>query len=468
MKATVFLLSLLMLVLIPSCAKPGPTINLKPCNMGNAADLCGKLTVYENRVARSGRKIDLNIRVIRANLDRPSKEAVFPLSGGPGVAATTDSGNLNIAVYVAENRDIVLVDQRGTGKSNEFTFPDPPAWSGLTLSELETAFAAWIKEVLPRFNADPRYYTTSIAMDDLDDVRAALGYDKIDLIGTSYGTTAAQYYLRQHEAHVRSVVLISGSVGNVPIWERHALNAQRALDATFARCEADSACQAAFPDVKAEFASLMEKLAQKPVEVKVGDGMVTLTSPFFAAKVEDMLRTADRAARLPLLIHKAYAQDDWREFAVASYGDWTRQLMGFSIQCNEKWAAFSPEEVSRWGQGSFLFEWNLLRANNYTLVCKYLPRGVTHEGDQPPSKVPVLLINGELDPLDPPENTTLAKEIWPNSLSLVLPGQGHSISNAAVFCVEQISKKFIADASVQALPSDCLESIQPPPFDTGE
>jgi pimeloyl-ACP methyl ester carboxylesterase len=161
----------------------------------------------------------------------------------------------------------------------------------------------------------------------------------------------------------------------------------------------------------------------------------------------------------------------WHDFAAASYGDWTKQLMGYSIQCDEKWAAFAPEEVARVGQGSLLLGWNLLRSTNFTLVCKYLPRGVDPAGvsDQPPSQVPVLLFNGELDPLDPPANTTRAKEIWPNSLPVVLPGQGHSLSNqSTVLCVMQLTEKFVADVSVQNLPLDCLKDIQPPAFDTRE
>jgi pimeloyl-ACP methyl ester carboxylesterase len=142
---------------------------------------------------------------------------------------------------------------------------------------VEKAYAPWIKQVLPRLDADPRYYTTSVAMDDLDDVRQALGYEKIDLIGFSYGTTAAQYYLRQHEPHVRSVILFSGSVGNLPIWERHAANAQRALDAVFNRCESDPNCNKAFPNGQDEFAALQEKLNSQPVIVELPEGQVTVT-----------------------------------------------------------------------------------------------------------------------------------------------------------------------------------------------
>ncbi len=468
MKTKVIVLATLLLVLLPGCAKSKRPLELTPCTIAGQPAECGSLPVYENRDTHKGRMINLKIAVIKSTSPQPAKDPVFLLSGGPGVAATTDTGNIQLSLYIQKDRDVVLVDQRGTGGSNQVTAPEPPDWSGLSPSEVEKAYAAWIKKQLPKLGMDLRYYTTSVAMDDLDEVREALGYEKINLFGGSYGATAAQYYLRQHEQHVRSVVLFSGSVGNVPIWERQAANAQRALEATFSRCESDPTCHSAFPDVRTEFAAILERLDEKPVVIEWDGGSLTLTRDLFAAKVEDMTRDANRTAALPLLIHRAYALDDWETFGDASWGDWTHLLMGYSIQCNEKWAAFSPEEVSRLGQGSYLLGWNLFRANNYTLACKYLPKGITPEGasDQPVSQVPVLLFNGELDPLNPPANVAGSQKIWPNSLALTLPWRSHSISDGD--CILQITRMFIEAGSTQNLPRECLQDIKPVPFDTRE
>jgi pimeloyl-ACP methyl ester carboxylesterase len=267
------------------------------------------------------------------------------------------------------------------------------------------------------------------------------------------------------------LVLLSGSLGNTPIWERQAANAQQALDAMFSRCESDPACHSAFPEVRTEFTAILERLDEKPVVIEWDGGTLTLTRDLFAAKVEDMTRDAKRAAALPRLIHRAYAFDDWETFGDASWGDWTPLLMGYSIQCNEKWAAFSPEEVSRLGQGSYLLGWNLFRANQYTLVCKYLPKGSTPEGDsdQPVSQVPVLLFNGELDPLNPPANVAGWQKTWPNGLALTLPGRGHSISDyTSADCILLITSRFIEAGSAQNLPTECLQDIKPIPFDTSK
>ncbi len=471
MKSKIILMAALLVVLMPSCTKLNRPFELTPCTIAGQPAQCGSLPVYENRGTRTGQMINLKVAVIVSTSPEPANDPVFLLSGGPGVAATEDTGNIQLFLYLRDQRDIVLVDQRGTGGSNQITAPNTPDWSGLSPSEVETAYAGWIKEQLPKLDMDMRYYTTSVAMDDLDEVRQTLGYQKINLFGGSYGATAAQYYLRQHEESVRSVVLLSGSLGNVPIWERQAANAQNALDAIFSRCESDPACHSAFPQVRTEFAALLQRLGDEPIDVEWEGGTLTLTRDLFAAKVEDMTRDANRAAALPRLIHRAYALEDWKPLGSASWGDWSPLMMGYSIQCNEKWAAFSPEEVARLGQDSYLLGWNLFRANKYALVCKYLPQGITPEGvsDQPVSQVPVLLFNGALDPLDPPANVAGSQEIWPNSLALTLPFRGHSISDfTTAACILRLTGKFIEAASVQDLPTECLEDIKPIPFDTSK
>lgn len=220
--------------------------------------------------------------------------------------------------------------------------------------------------------------------------------------------------------------------------------------------------------MRSDFYALLDQLSTQPVIIEAANGALTLTQPLFAAKVEDMTREAGKAAGLPRLIHKAYTEGDWQAFASAPYGTWANTIMSFSIQCNEAWATFSPEDTSRLGQGSYLLEWNLFRATQYTLLCKYLPSGVNPEGDsqQPFSLVPVLLFNGELDPITPPANVALAMDIWPNSLALTLPGQGHSIDRPVWNCILQIMSQFLDDGSVANLSTDCLKDIHPPTFQT--
>ncbi len=337
----------------------------------------------------------------------------------------------------------------------------------------------WVDKVLAESDLDPRFYTTSVAMDDLDDVRQALGYDKINLYGHSYGATAAQYYLRQHEDHVRTVILSGGTLLDIPIVDVWARNGQRALDLIWTRCEADSACHQAFPNIRAEFAALMARLDQKPVTEQFTNpadqtlGSVILTRDFFAENLRTMTLDADDAASVPRLIHHAYADNDWS--GITAYylkhgpGDWGPQFMEHVILCSEKWAAFSPESVARASEGSYLQGWDVQKANEHALGCQYTPKGETPEGTapQPHSLVPVLLLNGEADPQDPPENVAGSKELWPNSLVLVEPFMGHVTSDYPTEqCRWAIENEFIQSGSVKGLHTDCLQKIRAPAFDT--
>jgi pimeloyl-ACP methyl ester carboxylesterase len=310
-------------------------------------------------------------------------------------------------------------------------------------------------------------------------VREALGYDKINLVGYSYGATAAQYYLRQHEAHVRTMALGGGSLLDVPVFELWARNSQRALDMIFDRCQADSACHAAFPNLRTEFAGLLTRLAKAPVTGSLSNssddpqsGNVTLTADFFAAIIRYMTRDARNHSTLPLLIHRAYQENDWKGFLqfIANNGGpewWSDQLMEHVIRCSEKWAAFDPLAVAQFSEGSYLTGWDVNLATNQALSCKYTPHGETPEGTSPQtgSQVPVLLLNADVDPIDPPDNMAGAEALWPNSLSLVAPYQGHSISDMnAISCWFSILNEFIQSGSVDGLNTSCMQTIQPPAF----
>ena len=136
-----------------------------------------------------------------------------------------------------------------------------PDTTGLSAADADARLSAWARESLAALDADPRLYTSSVAADDLDAVRAALGYDKIDLYGTSYGGELAQYYLRQHPDHVRVAVMDGTTPLDVQVLERMAATSQHALDLLLARCAADPACHAAFPNLATEWSTLVAAFA---------------------------------------------------------------------------------------------------------------------------------------------------------------------------------------------------------------
>ena len=274
----------------------------------------GTLTVLEDREAARGRTIDLRILVLRAKAATPAADPVFYLAGGPGQAATSLARGLATS-WMREERDIVLVDQRGTGGSNELQVrlrADDASPQGLLtpLFDVE-AFRAAVPKL--QAHANLRLYTTPIAMDDLDEVRAALGYARVNLVGGSYGTRAALVYMRRHEARVRCAILTGVAPPSLlnPLY--HARGAQAAFDALAAECEAEPRYQTAFGDLRTRLATIISRLEAAPADVVLeSDGAeahVQLTRDAFAEALRVMLYTLGSNRRVPLLVDQAFRGD---------------------------------------------------------------------------------------------------------------------------------------------------------------
>ena len=150
---------------------------------------------------------------------------------------------------------------------------------------------------------------------------------------------------------------------------------------------------------------------------------------------------------------------------------WGPQIMEHVIRCGEKWARFDPDEVARLSEGSYLKEADVWLARQQVAACQYVPGGVMPEGmsAQPASQVPMLIVNSEVDPIDPPENVSGSEKLFPNSTTLVLPYQSHNLSDYdAIMCLWSIQDEFIQSGSAQGLHTGCLSKIRPPDFITGE
>src|SRR5260370_59180 len=286
---------------------------LQPCKVQGVEEelLCGKLSVFENRQARSGRMINLNIVVIPA-LDQSSKEEpLFDLAGGPGIASTTAAGLYATALReYRRRRDVVLVDQRGTGESNPLQCPHDVTPQRFLAEMYPVEYVRNCRQVLePR--ADLTQYTTPIAMDDLDDVRAWLGYERINLIGLSYGTRAALVYMRQHPEHVRSAILM----GVDPTYQRlplyHARDGQRATYLLLDQCANDENCNRSFPQLKRELQRVLVRLERQPARANYrlaesgADVTVAIQRNVFAENFRSLLYTPPTTRHIPFIIHQA-------------------------------------------------------------------------------------------------------------------------------------------------------------------
>lgn len=473
------------LLLLSACNAPRPaatqvpSIPLQDCQLAapgistRLAAKCGSLKVYEDPSTETGRQISLNIAVIPAISRNDQPDPLFFLSGGPGQSATETYLQLSRAFdRIHQKRDIVLLDQRGTGKSNPLECPNLEE-ADIDNLPANADPAPYLKECLQKLDANPALYTTSIAMGDLDRVRAGLGYDRMNLYGVSYGTRAALTYMKQFPEHVRAVIL-DGVVPQDEILGLYvAQDAQRSLNLIFDRCESNPDCHQAFPDLKSDFAILLQSLSEVPVKVTLEHPVtgerteLNFTSEKFASAVRLLSYAPETAALLPLLIHTASTEKDFSLFA-AQYLIVSNQLidsisegMNYSVQCAEDVPFYSAEKARQAAKGTYL---EAVNSDMIFKICQTWPKGTIPAGFKEPvsSASPVLILSGEADPVTPPENGEEVAKTLPNSLALVVPGQGHNVIFRG--CLPRVASDFIEQGSVQGLNTACVSEIRPLPF----
>ncbi len=442
---------------------------LEPCSVDNVRALCGTLEVWEDRDARSGRRIELRVVVVPGRKPAPAREPLFYLAGGPGGAA---SENVAFATGVFRVRnatqDLVFVDQRGTGGSHRLSCP--PAPPQLIASATPATVAAYIQGCLAALDGDPRLYTTAVAMDDLEEVRAALGYERIDLYGGSYGATALQVYLARHGDRVRASIMDGASLLDVPLFELWAANGQRALDLIFRRCSASTECRKAFPAPAADLEALLGRLSHKPQAVKLGPlGTVRMTRDLAATVIQQLSRTPEGAAELPLAVHEGRRGDLTvlaRAYAtqVAPEQSGARQVMYWSIVCSEPWARFSQAEAARLGTHSYLGPTRVADARSFATVCANVPRGVVpaDAGTRVRSTVPALVLVGGADPQDPLRNVAGIEQAMPNARVVAARGIGHGAVQYG--CITALANRFLARGTAAGIDVACANRIPLPPF----
>jgi pimeloyl-ACP methyl ester carboxylesterase len=295
-------------------------IKLDPCNLPMVTKDagCGKYEVFEDRAAKSGRKIALNVLVLPSISPRPAADPVFVLAGGPGQAAAgvvKAAGDYLIKLH--PDRDLVFVDQRGTGESNPLNCTPAGNRDDMVRYFTEGVNIENLRECRAQLEktANLTLYTSAIAMDDLDEVRAALGYEKINLLGGSYGTYAAFVYMRQHPDRVRTAVLEGVTTPDVKILLPFARGVEHSLERLFSDCAADKDCNAAFPNLRVEFKELTAKVEKQPAvfeSTNLINGKrehITLSRNVFGEQIRTMLYIPLYWRWLPLLIHEANANN---------------------------------------------------------------------------------------------------------------------------------------------------------------
>jgi len=437
-----------------------------------ASARCGVYEVAENPSTPDGRKISLNIAVAPATGKSVEADPVFFFAGGPGQAASETwvmlQGTLN---KIRKKRDIVMIDQRGTGKSNKLACEseieeDLNQEIDLDLVRSET------EKCLAGLNGDPRLYTTTIAMGDYNQVRQAMGYESINIMGVSYGTRAAQVYLRLFPETVRTITLDSVVPMQLALGQDHAMMLDRSVGTVLDDCEKDETCNSLYPRHAEELNTLFRQLREQPQQI-------TMTNPV-SGESQDMRVTADTLgvairflsyasetqALIPLLVHEALTTGDLSRLAsqailvMTGLNEMLARGMELSVICSEDFPFMDLDaDYSDTLMGNLFLE-------IMALQCNVWPRGEVADNFHEPviSDLPVLLMSGERDPVTPPAYAAQVAENFNNSLNLVARGQAHSVMKN--ICLRNITTEFIDKGTVENLDIDCVERIQSAPFFT--
>ena len=457
------------------------TLPLKPCRVAFVDNevRCGTLNVVENRSTAQGRTIGLNIVVLPAIARNKESDPIFLFAGGPGQAAT-DLAREALAILGGLNgkRDLVLIDQRGTGKSNGLycKFPDDvlnemadPAKRDALSREAIAACRLKLEAV-----ADLTQYTTTIAMADIEAVRAALGYEHINLWGGSYGTRAAMEYLRRYESRVRSVVLDGVAPPSLALPESFARDAGVALHKMYMSCNKDTQCSGRYKDLKAGVEELLANHAKQSRNVTIIDPAtgikreIHISRDMLLSVIFSSLYVPEMAAMLPAAIARAMLGDYGPMMAMSAMSGESAEEkiamgMRFSVVCAEDVprikrgpaAVLSSLQPEPFGQ---------MFVDLFAKGCENWPKGqMASSFDQPvKSSKPVLIFSGALDPVTPPQYGEEVKKNFSNSLHVIAPNIGHGVSHRG--CGPKLLKKFVETASVAGLDAKCLERLPRPTF----
>ena len=451
-------------------------IELEPCRFAGLGALravrgeCGSLTVPLNYDNPSAATIDLSVARLKALKRSTQPVAVTVIAGGPGQSSLDFYSAYHPAFRrMREVFDIILVDQRGTGESARLACAAPDDSLGGLWSVEETVEIT--QTCLNELALDPRFFTTSVAVRDLDAVRDALGYEQLSVYGISYGTRVAQHYLRRFEERTHSVILD----GVVPVDEALgpdiALLAERAIQNAFDRCADDESCNESFPQLEQRFAALIERIRDKPVSVTLDHPItaepttLTLGHLDLAGAIRLLSYAPQTVALLPLMIHEA-AEGNLVPLAAQALTvsqdlvDSMAYGMHNAVVCAEDAPFFANVDraaLEKTYLGTPVFD-------SLAAVCDAWPSGVIDEDFKTPfaSQVPVLVLSGEADPITPPDYGKRVVSYLNNARHIVGLGQGHGM--APVGCTPKLMGEFVRDRDLENLDATCLNKQGASPF----
>jgi pimeloyl-ACP methyl ester carboxylesterase len=449
---------------------------LKPCEISiaggrlSAEALCGTLDVAEDPDTPEGRRIELAYAVSPARSGRAQPDPLVYLAGGPGQSARDLLPVMQRALRdLNRDRDFIFLDQRGTGGSNILDCETDVAEDPWMDTDMERT-SELLQECIARWDADPRFYTTTDGAADLEKLRAHHGIEQLNLVGGSYGTRMAQVYLRKHPERVRSVILDGVVPTRLHLGAEHGLMLDQALERLFNACASDEECGSRFPDLDGAFAELKARYQNnsQPIFVthpRTGQGFeLDFNRHVLASALRFLAYSPESQMMIPYLVHEAATTGSPERLASQALIVTDQMIdliaigLNFAVGCSEDWPGW-PDNID---QSHTLLGDSLTEV--YREVCAWWPAGEAPEDFHEPfgSDVPMLLLSGELDPVTPPAYGEEALAQFDNARHLVARGRGHIVLTNR--CVSRIATGFVRSASHDDLDTGCLEAIGPEPF----
>ena len=464
------------LLIASAIAAPVSALELERCTLSGGMGIasvearCGWLSRPENPDDPDGAAIDLRIAVVPALSPNPKPDALTVINGGPGGSSVNMYADMAATFSsIRRERDILILDQRGTGESNPL---DCERLEDANLDQSEASVREATLACLKDLPGDPRFYTTSVAVQDLEAARQALGYEALNVYGVSYGTRVAQHYARRFPTVVRTLIIDGVAPPEVPLGPNAALNAQRTLSRLFDRCQSDAACAERFPDLQAQLDELDARLGDAAVPVTVAHPVTGIQTPLDVTRTHllitlRMLSYAPETARLiPLIIDEAAASGNFVPLASNALRI-EKELTGAirfgmhnSVICTED-APFFGELDTAALEATYI---GPAQAQSLVTICESWPEGPMDEDLRSPLTVdvPTLVLSGEEDPITPPEYGDMADEALPDSLHLIGAGQGHGVIGRG--CFPRLAAEFVDADSLAGLEVDCVERLTHPSF----
>lgn len=442
---------------------------------------CGELVLKENSADANSQDISIAILRLPAISPIPAADPLFLIQGGPGGSSIEMATQLHsFFADIRKNRDLIFVDQRGTGKSNPLRCEQLSA-ADLLLSETEQKekYLQLIKNCAEKYTNSAAFYTTVHGVQDLDAVRAALGYPQINLWGGSYGTRVALEYARRYPQQARAIILDGVAPVEIALPKYFSRDAMAALTAVSDECMAQTDCASLFGDIVQK----TERVLQRLIELQTkGESLVVnyehprhqqpdtlhLTPRTFSSLVFMSLYSRDLTVLLPRAISNAEKQDYRLLAALASLsGEQTQQMniaegMRYSVMCNEDWPLLNADDIAH--STPFL---GLHFVQDVQPICAFWPKAELPQDYWQPivSDVPALLLSGKHDPVTPERWAQSVAAHLSHATLLSAAGGNHSISTEG--CVPQLIAQFIERASMNDVKLDCVDNIKPLPLVLG-